>query len=207
MLNYSWLQSFVSDSVKWDPILDQFSMISRPYPRVSGLKTIPFPLAHTHIANIWEYPQADHTPKPNGWHCEWPWLVNCYFFPVSFLPWSPKILMMTLLQRAAADTCAIHKVLHDSFILCTVWTRQQEFTSLLSRHWNLLDILWGTWISQSCGTRQIQLFAMLSHVQTLCNYTNWQNKALAEGANIRSTVHDMYLTKAQEIPIHTIDTM
>ena len=35
--------------VKRDPILDQFSMITRPYTRPNGLKTIP-------IANIWEYP-------------------------------------------------------------------------------------------------------------------------------------------------------
>ena len=46
----------LSDPVKQDPILDQFSMITRPYPRVNGLKTIPFPAAHTRIANIWEYP-------------------------------------------------------------------------------------------------------------------------------------------------------
>ena len=37
-------------------ILDQFSMITRPYPRVNGLKPIPFPAAHTRIANIWKYP-------------------------------------------------------------------------------------------------------------------------------------------------------
>ena len=77
MLNYSWFQSFVSDPVKRDPILDQFSMITRPYTRPNGLKTIPstkpnglktipftttndlktipFPAAHTRIANIWEY--------------------------------------------------------------------------------------------------------------------------------------------------------
>ena len=42
--------------VKRDPILDQFSMITRPYPRLKGLKTIPFPAAHTRIANIFEYP-------------------------------------------------------------------------------------------------------------------------------------------------------
>ena len=46
----------MSHPVKRDPILDQFSMITRPYPRVNGLKTIPFPAAHTPIANIWEYP-------------------------------------------------------------------------------------------------------------------------------------------------------
>ena len=54
MLNCSWFQSFVSDPVKRDPILDQFSMITRPYTRLNGLKTIPFPVAHTCIANIWE---------------------------------------------------------------------------------------------------------------------------------------------------------
>ena len=46
----------VSDPGKRDPTLDQFSMITRPYTRLNGLKTIPFPAAHTCIANIWEYP-------------------------------------------------------------------------------------------------------------------------------------------------------
>ena len=44
MLNYSWFQSFVNDPVKRDPIrpiLDQFSIITRPYTRPNGLKTIP----------------------------------------------------------------------------------------------------------------------------------------------------------------------
>ena len=56
MLNCSWFQCFVSDPVKRDPILDQFSIITRPYTRQNGLKTIPVPAAHTCIANIWEYP-------------------------------------------------------------------------------------------------------------------------------------------------------
>ena len=30
-------------------------MITRPYPKVNGLKTIPFPATHTRIANIWEH--------------------------------------------------------------------------------------------------------------------------------------------------------
>ena len=47
MLNCSWFQSFVSDPVKRDPILDQFSMITRPYTRPNGLKTIPSPAAYT----------------------------------------------------------------------------------------------------------------------------------------------------------------
>ena len=47
----------MSDPVKCDPILDQFSKITGPYPRVNGLKTIPFPAAHARIANIWEYPR------------------------------------------------------------------------------------------------------------------------------------------------------
>ena len=51
----------LSDPVKQDPILDQFSMITRSYPRVNGLKTKPFPVAHTCIANIREY-----LPPPNG---------------------------------------------------------------------------------------------------------------------------------------------
>ena len=58
MFNCSLFQSFVSDPVKRDPILDQFSMITRPYPSLNGLKTTPFPAAHTRIANIWEYPRS-----------------------------------------------------------------------------------------------------------------------------------------------------
>ena len=52
----------MSYRVKRDPVLDQFSMIARPYTRLNGLKTIPFPAGHTHIANIWEYPP----PPPQG---------------------------------------------------------------------------------------------------------------------------------------------
>ena len=56
MLNCSRFQSFVSDPVKRDPILDQFSMITRRYTRLNGLKALPFPAEHTRIANIWKYP-------------------------------------------------------------------------------------------------------------------------------------------------------
>ena len=49
LLNCSWFQSFVSSPIKRDP------MITRTYTRLNGLKTIPFPVTHTHIANIWEY--------------------------------------------------------------------------------------------------------------------------------------------------------
>ena len=70
ILNYSWFQSFVSNPVKQDPILDQFSTITRPSTRPNGwktipstrpngLKTIPSPVAHTCIANIYgSTPQA-----------------------------------------------------------------------------------------------------------------------------------------------------
>ena len=59
-LNCSCYQSFVSDPVKRDSILDQFFIITRPYTRLNGLKTIPFPAAHTRIArNIWEYPPSN----------------------------------------------------------------------------------------------------------------------------------------------------
>ena len=51
----------LSDPVKQNLILDQFSIITKPYPRVNGLKTIPFPTRHTHIANIWEYPLPPRT--------------------------------------------------------------------------------------------------------------------------------------------------
>ena len=52
----------MSDPIKRDPILDQFSMITRPYTRLNGLKTVSFPAAHTRIANIREYPP----PIPRG---------------------------------------------------------------------------------------------------------------------------------------------
>ena len=61
-LTYSWFQSFVSNLVKRNPILDHFSMIIRPYTRLNGLKTIPFPAAYTRIANIWEYPFPPRAP-------------------------------------------------------------------------------------------------------------------------------------------------
>ena len=43
---------FCERSRKRDPILDQFPMITRPYTRPNGMKTIPFPAAHTRKANI-----------------------------------------------------------------------------------------------------------------------------------------------------------
>ena len=52
----------ISIFCEWDLILDEFSMISRPNTRPNGLKTIPFPAAHTRIANIWEYPPPGYCP-------------------------------------------------------------------------------------------------------------------------------------------------
>ena len=34
-------------------------MITRPYTRPKGLKTVPSPAAHTCIANIWQYPPGN----------------------------------------------------------------------------------------------------------------------------------------------------
>ena len=56
MLNCSLFQSFVSDPVKQDLILDQFSMITRPYTKTKWLETTTFPAAHARVANIWEHP-------------------------------------------------------------------------------------------------------------------------------------------------------
>ena len=53
------ISSFVSDPIKRDPILDQYSITTRPYTRPNGLKTISFPVAHTSIANIY-----GSTPPP-----------------------------------------------------------------------------------------------------------------------------------------------
>ena len=52
----------LSGPVKRVLILDQFSMITWPYPRVNRLKAIPFPAAHTCIANVWEYPLPPYEP-------------------------------------------------------------------------------------------------------------------------------------------------
>ena len=49
----------MSDPVKRDPILDHYSMITRLYSRVNGLKTIPFTSANTRIANV-----SDNPPPP-----------------------------------------------------------------------------------------------------------------------------------------------
>ena len=50
----------MSDPIKRDPILDQFSVISRSDTRlINGLKTIPFPATHIRIANTWEYPPRE----------------------------------------------------------------------------------------------------------------------------------------------------
>ena len=71
LLNCSWFRSFVSDPVKQDPILDQFFMITKPYIRLNGLKTIPFPVAHTRITNIWEYsPPGLSVGRGGGWKCK-----------------------------------------------------------------------------------------------------------------------------------------
>ena len=43
MLNCSWFQYFVSNPVKWDPILDQFSMITRPYTVPDQMAWKPYP--------------------------------------------------------------------------------------------------------------------------------------------------------------------
>ena len=56
----------MSNPIKRDPILDQFSMITRPYTRLNGLKTIPFPAAHTRLANIRDYLPPDSDQFPRG---------------------------------------------------------------------------------------------------------------------------------------------
>ena len=50
-------------------------MITRPYPRLNGLKTIPFPVAHTRIANIWEYPPPQCTVHYLSCTCRFLYLV------------------------------------------------------------------------------------------------------------------------------------
>ena len=41
---------------EWWPILDPNSLIYIPYPRVNCLKAIPFTVAHTYIAHMWQWP-------------------------------------------------------------------------------------------------------------------------------------------------------
>ena len=58
----------ISIFCKWDSILEQFSMITRPTRLNGGLKTIPFPAAHTRIANVLKYPPPpDRELLADGW--------------------------------------------------------------------------------------------------------------------------------------------
>ena len=52
------------------PYTRPISMITRPYTRPNDLKTILSPAAHTHIANIWEYPSPQglsNSESDNYW--------------------------------------------------------------------------------------------------------------------------------------------
>ena len=43
-----------------------------PFTRPNGLKTIPSPVAHTRIANIWEYPPPEHNTPSLQVYLYWP---------------------------------------------------------------------------------------------------------------------------------------
>ena len=49
----------MSNIVKWDPILDQFSMIARPYTKLNGLK-----LNHTLSSSTYLYSQLLYGSTP-----------------------------------------------------------------------------------------------------------------------------------------------
>ena len=90
-------------------MLDPNVLIYIPYPRVNCLKTIPFTVAHTFIAHIWQYlpclPRGYVVPKlrkislsttasffcPQGGHCG---EVQLYLK----IPWKSKIIMYTYMQ-------------------------------------------------------------------------------------------------------------
>ena len=44
------------NGLRTKPFIRPNGLKTRPFTRPHGLKTIPSPVAHTHIANIWEYP-------------------------------------------------------------------------------------------------------------------------------------------------------
>ena len=87
-------------------MLDPNVLIYIPYPRVNCLKTIPFTVAHTYIAHIWQYPpplpRGYEVPKlrkisplykghfvlSQGGHCG---EVQLYLK----IPWKSKIIMYT----------------------------------------------------------------------------------------------------------------
>ena len=69
MLNCSWFQSFVSDPVIRDPILDQFSMITRPFTRPNENHTLnqtKWLENHTLFSGTYPYNQLIYgsTPPP-----------------------------------------------------------------------------------------------------------------------------------------------
>ena len=119
MLNCSWFQSFVSNPVKRDPILDQFSMITRPSTRINGLKTIPFPAAHTRIANIWEY-----SPPPSKISKFWPRLVILKFWHSLSLDCSWIVLKTVLVSiMSIIHFGTVIKHLRHSFSFSSLLTR------------------------------------------------------------------------------------
>lgn len=48
-------------------LLNNWGLVSRPYPRLNSLKTIPFVAAHNHFAHVWQYlPQDTNKKKEKG---------------------------------------------------------------------------------------------------------------------------------------------
>ena len=113
MLNCSWFQSFVSDPVKRDPILDQLSMITWPYTRLNGLKTIRFPAVHSRIANIWEYPP----PAPPGYKVLFESYIKSFNNCIEIMPSCSPRFCQTIQPVLVVHTNYINKVCE-----CTWWS-------------------------------------------------------------------------------------
>ena len=85
------------DPVKRDPILDQFSMITRPYTRLNGLKTIPF--------SSGTYPYSQYMGVPPGLIS--PNVCKCCILVLE----QPSISMVRQPEVPIADTCTDSKLL------------------------------------------------------------------------------------------------
>ena len=72
---------------KWYPVLDPNALIYIPYPRVNGLKTMPFTVTQIYIAHIWQYP----FPPPGGSRLVVCWVGALFLLVVSWLAFGSMV--------------------------------------------------------------------------------------------------------------------
>ena len=79
-------------------------MITRPYTRLNGLKTIPSPAVHTCIANICEYP----LPLGGIQALSIYGIYEVFILLVGVLLYGPPGTGKTLLAKAVATECSLN---------------------------------------------------------------------------------------------------